>query len=83
MQQSYCNHFHWLLKNLKYRGSCKVEWTMNAGVSVGYAVAFIVVFIVGLVLGVLGCTGAIKFVEWMRGKALFFTPWPRVQPLQQ
>jgi len=48
-------------------------------VSVGFAVAFVVAFVIGVVLGVLGCAGAIKFVECMRGKALFFTPWPRVQ----
>lgn len=53
--------------------------TEMAGVNIGIAVAFLVAFILGLVLGVLGCAGAIKFVEWMRGKALFFTPWPRVQ----
>ena len=49
------------------------------GQAVGFAVAFLAAFVIGLVLGVLGCAGAIKFVEWMRGRALFFTPWPRVQ----
>ena len=52
------------------------------GPAIGLAVAFIVAFVLGVVLGVLGCAGAIKFVEWMRGKALFFTPWPRVESVQ-
>ena len=48
------------------------------GIAIGLAFAFIASFLLGLVAGGLSCIGAIKFVNWMRGKHLTFIPWPRV-----
>ena len=45
--------------------------------------AFVVVVCVslflGVVLGVACSVAAYKFMKWMEGKTLFFSPWPRIQ----
>lgn len=49
------------------------------GDAIGLAFAFNVTFVLGVVLGVLCCVAAIKFVQWMRGKSIFFAPLPRIR----
>ena len=48
----------------------------NTGISLAFA--FVASFLLGLILGVLGCVAIMKFVEWMRGRSITFTPWPRI-----
>ena len=58
--------------------NCTCPKNCTSSAAIGLAVAFLGFFIVGLVLGG-GCMiVVVKFIKWMDGKALIFTPWPRV-----
>lgn len=49
------------------------------GIGAGFVVAVSISLFLGVVLGVACAVAAYKFMKWMEGKTLVFSPWPRIQ----